>query len=305
MKEYRVKEQPTHEEQLQMIEEGEQRFHRQLDALTDRLCRLENLKMIGLTGPTCSGKTTAAGMITSAFAQQGRRVQMISIDDFYYDKAYLAALTERKGMTTLDYDSEDTIDVALLRRCVEALRRGETVRLPRFNFVTGDREEGELITPEEKDVFLFEGIQVLYPGVDEILCGEGYQSVLIAPQTALRVGESLFTPNEIRLLRRLVRDVYFRDTSPAFTFYIWESVRANEERSIFPHVDRCNYSVDSTMPYELGVLKPFLERDLSTVPRDNGFYKTAREWLERIAPIATIPHSLLPEKTLYKEFIAL
>ncbi|MBE6633536.1 MAG: hypothetical protein E7620_04230 [Ruminococcaceae bacterium] len=305
MQEWNVTADPTEVEQAELVRDGEAHFNQQLVRLTDSLIRTPDLQMIGLTGPTCSGKTTAANMITEALASEGKRVHVISIDDFYFDKRYLEELTRKKGMRTLDYDSEDTIDVELLRSCVESLRQWEPTCLPRFNFITGDREAGERIDPDPADVFLFEGIQVLYPAVREILAGEGYLSVLIAPQTALRVGEELFTPNELRLLRRLVRDVQFRGTEAAFTLYLWESVRANEERSIFPYLSFCDLSVDSTMPYELGMLKPFLERDLNSIPKSDRNWETGQRILRRLASIKPISHRLLPQKSLYKEFIAL
>ncbi len=288
-----------------LIGEGEARFAEQLHSLTESLAAQSDLRMIGLTGPTCSGKTTAAAMITEALAARGKTVKIISIDDFYFEKSYLEELTQKKGRKTLDYDSEDTIDVELLRDCADRLRDGAQVQLPRFNFVTGRREQGDTICPEEQDVFLFEGIQVLYPAVDAILRGEGYKSIFIAPQSALEWQGRLVLPNELRLMRRLVRDAYFRDTDAAFTLYLWPGVRENEEKSIFPHADRCDYHVDSTMPYELCILKPYLVRELGKIPRSDPRAAEADALLKGLEELPVLSKDLLPEKSLYKEFIAL
>lgn len=302
---YRIDEEKARSVTAAFVERGDDIFFDKLERITDRLAEEAGLRMIGLTGPSCSGKTTAARMITEALGACGKTVRVISIDDFYFDKPYLEELTKQKGMEVLDYDSEDTIDVELLRSCVEELRAGGTVRLPRFNFVSGLREEGDLITPAEEDIFLFEGIQVLYPSVNAILRGEGYRSVFIAPTSAIEIGGELFQPNELRLMRRLVRDAEYRDTDPAFTLFLWPGVRANEDRSIFPNAKGCDYRIDSTMIYELGVLKPYLQRELERIPEGNRYRAEAEALVKRLERVDPISSQYVSEKSLYKEFIVI
>ena len=303
MKRYQVGSDLTEKEIFHLVETGERGFSDQLLRLSDQLLEQEDLHFLGLTGPTCSGKTTTAEMLTDAFENAGKQIRVISIDDFYYDKDYLQAMAEKKGLASLDYDSEDTIDVALLEESVRSLREQKRTVLPKFNFTTGLREEGETICPCAKDIFLFEGIQVLYPRVDGILQGDGYRSIHIAPQSAVETGGEVFDPNEIRLMRRLVRDYRFRSSSPQFTFSLWQSVRENEERMIFPNVHRCDYSIDSTMPYEIGILKPFLVDILSPISKDESGYSTAQTLLSELRGVQTLSAELIPEKSLYKEFI--
>ena len=232
MKHYQIQSDLSHDEILRLVEMGEQGFVSQLEDLCGKLMKQKDLHFLGLTGPTCSGKTTSAELLTDAFEKNGTQVHVISLDDFYYDNAHLQELTRKKGLTKLDYDSEDTIDVELLRSCVESLRAQKRTQLPKFNFTTGMREAGEVILPSEKDLFLFEGIQVLYPKVDQILRSQSYQSIHIAPQSAVEIGGECFLPNEIRLMRRLVRDYHFRNSSPEFTLMLWQGVRENEEKLI-------------------------------------------------------------------------
>ena len=303
MKRYQVGSKMTEEEIRKLIDDGERGFWIQLEQLSGELMAQADLHFLGLTGPTCSGKTTTAEMLTDAFAMAGKQIHVISIDDFYYDKDYLQRMAEKKGLTGLDYDSEDTIDVALLEECVRSLRAQKRTVLPKFNFQTGMREEGEEILPSAKDIFLFEGIQVLYPRVDEILQGKGYRSIHIAPQSSVETGGEVFEPNEIRLMRRLVRDYRFRNSSPEFTLTLWQSVRENEERMIFPNVHRCDYRIDSTMPYEVGILKPFLESILRTIPKDAQCERLVQTILAELKNVQALSADLIPEKSLYKEFI--
>ncbi len=303
MKRYEIENGLSNEEILRLVSAGEEHFFAQLRELSQTLLRQEDLHFLGLTGPTCSGKTTAAELLTDVFEAAGKQIHVISIDDFYYDKAYLWEMAKKKGLSKLDYDSEDTIDVELLRDCVESLKKQNRTQLPRFNFTTGLRECGEAVSPSENDIFLFEGIQVLYPSVDEILRGGAYQSIHIAPQSSIEIGGEEFLPNEIRLMRRLVRDYHFRNSAPEFTLMLWQSVRENEERLIFPNVHRCDYGIDSTMPYEIGILKPFLERILPKIPSEDPFFREGERIRNELRDVQPLSAELIPENSLYKEFV--
>ena len=278
-------------------------FAASLLRLANVLCAEKELFLIGVTGPTCSGKTTAAKMLTDHFLKNGRTLHVISVDDFYYEKAYLYALSRESGKTGLDYDSEKTIDTALLQTCLLSLFSGKETVLPKFNFHTGLRERGVSIAPQKTDLFLLEGIQILYPGVYSILRDIAYQSVAICPQSSITVGGSTFLPNEIRLMRRLVRDEIHRGSSASFTFSLWKGVRENEEKNIFPYLKKCDFTVDSTISYEIGVLKPFLLDLLAKMREDDPFFEIAKEILTSVQNVQTVNSGMISPNSLYREFI--
>ena len=262
------------------------------------------MRIFGLTGPTCSGKTTAARKITKHLESQGFRVHVVSIDDFYFDKDYLQKRADDDPNIEIDYDSEDTIDIELLAEQTDRLLAGKNTYLPHFDFPSGKRTKGEYLIPQKEDVFLFEGIQILYPKVNAILNhSTSYRSIYICPTSAILIGEHSFLPNEIRFLRRLVRDYRHRATEPDFTFYLWKSVRENEEKNIFPYVGKCDASIDSTMPYEIGMLKPYLLPLLNSISKTSEFYSEAQAILQRIQTIQTVNDCYMTENSLYKEFI--
>lgn len=289
-------------ELAELVRAGDAAFEADLEALAGEILTDGSIRLLGLTGPTCSGKTTAAAMLTRALEAEGRAVHIISIDDFYFGKEILLRTSREKGRTEPDYDSPDTIDVELMRAAVHSLLSGLETRMPRFNFRTGQRESGELLRPRAGDLFLFEGIQILYPQVDALLRQEGYYSFCVCPQSAIAAGGEVFLPNEIRLMRRLVRDVIYRAAAPSFTFFLWNSVRENEEKNIFPYIGTCNRTVDSTMPYEIGLLKPYLERYL-TGEWVGDFWQEADGILARLADVQPVPDGLIQPDSLYKEFI--
>ena len=278
-------------------------FEAHMHEVAESIASTPSLRLLGLTGPTCSGKTTAAKKFTECLEAHGHRVHVVSIDDFYFDKSVLQKRADDDPNIEIDYDSEETIDVALLEEKTASLLRGEETRLPRFDFRSGMRVEGVTVTPRREDVFLFEGIQILYPRVDRILRGESYRSICICPTSSIEVAGESFAPNELRLMRRLVRDYRYRASEPAFTLYLWQSVRENEEKSIFPNLFGCNATIDSTMPYEVGMLKPYLLEILSMVPSESPFFGQAKALAQRLAAVNEISSQYLTEHSLYKEFI--
>ena len=289
--------------QCAFVEECDARLERDMIEVARQVSRTPELRLLGLTGPTCSGKTTAANKLTDYLERHGHRVYVISIDDFYYDLEILHKKAEMSPDVEIDYDSEDTIDVELLAEKAESLLACKRTEMPHFDFKTGRRTAGHIIEPLPQDVFLFEGIQTLYPKVNSFLERGAYQSIYICPSTSLRVKDEVFEPNEIRLMRRLVRDFRYRASEPEFTFYLWQSVRENEEKSIFPNAFRCHYFIDSTMPYELGMLKPYLCDILGRVSKNGQFYGRAQEILHTLSEVETIPSEFMTENSLYKEFI--
>lgn len=282
----------------------EEAFSQRLDAVAEELCGSE-WRLIRLSGPTCSGKTTAANLLTDRFERLGKRLHLVSIDDFYYDKEILHATAADPKSGKVDYDSVKTIDLDALAQFVREVFSKEQSRCPVFDFKEGRRVGYRMLESGKDDVFVFEGIQAVYPEVTHLIEASGHDSigVYIAPrQTLCEAGQS-FEPNEIRLLRRLVRDYNFRGTDPDFTFGLWHGVRANEEAHIFPYASDCACQIDSTMPYELGVLKPYLQRILPTVPADSANRPQADRILAKIADIEPISNELILPGSLYKEFV--
>ncbi len=299
---YTVPHLPSEAEKQKFVEEADSAFEARMEAALAGLGT--ERRFFGLTGPTCSGKTTAAARMTRAFADDGITVQVISLDDFYYDKEYLHRRADADPDIEIDYDSEETIDNELFAEQTNRLFAGKDAFIPHFDFESGSRIGGRTLKNTGKDVFLFEGIQILYPKIREIFAHvPGYCSIAICPTSSIEVGGELFEPNEIRFYRRLVRDFRHRATDAAFTAYLWESVRANEEKNIFPFMPLCNFSIDSTLPYEIGMLKPHLVPLLRGIKSDDPFYAQAQAILQKFDAVQEISSDYMTEQSLYKEFI--
>lgn len=289
----------------QWISECDERLSADMYKVAEDICANDSIKLVRLIGPTCAGKTTAANMLKERFLAYGKHLHLVSIDDFYFDTTVLAELSKKNGKKSIDYDSPDTIDIETLQKFVTEIFTNDRSRCPVFDFNVGKRTGYREYKCGKDDVFMFEGIQALYPNVTEVFKSIGHPSteVYIAPQSSIKIGGKVFEPNEIRLMRRIVRDRNFRRAEAEFTFHMWESVRENEDANIFPFVGECEYSIDSTMPYEIGILKPYLQSALALIGDDSLYKEQSREILEKIEKVIAISDKLISEKSIYKEFV--
>lgn len=277
-------------------------FEELLARSVGELCVKNNARVLGLTGPTCSGKTTAAKKLLAYLGDEQKRVITVSLDDFFKDQFSRSSLVGADP-EKLDFDSPDTLDIELLGSFVDELFAKGKARKPIFDFVTGDRSEWVDVEFDDDDILLFEGIQVLYPSVLSVIEAHGGAVLGVRPESPIEVGGVVFDPNFIRLCRRLVRDSNFRGASPEFTLGLWESVRRNEETNIFPYMERCDVKIDTTLAYEMNVLAPYLRRILASVDKNDKYYPQCVEILNLIEDIVGIEGFVISPDSLYREFV--
>ena len=277
-------------------------FDAKLSVLMREFAKKNCSRVIGLTGPTCSGKTTAAKKLIEYLGDEHKKVHTISLDDFFKANFSRAEL-EGADFSKIDFDSPDTLDVPELERFTSQLFSTGVAKKPIFNFETGERDEYEEIVSDEDDVYIFEGIQVLYPTVLSIIESHGGSVLCVCPESGIEIGGVKFKPNFIRLCRRLVRDNNFRASTPEFTFSVWDGVRRNEKENIFPFIDRCDLIIDTTHAYEMNILAPYLRRLLSSMTKGDEHYPKCLEILDAIKDIEGIDSSVIGDKSLYKEFV--
>lgn len=298
---------------IALVKENERDFDARLNAAASEICAdcvQHGIRVIRLSGPTCAGKTTTAEKLTAVLEAAGRVVYPISIDDFFYGRDVLEAQADRRSDKKLDYDSVEAIDLQALSVCVRELLEQGSTHIPIFDFVTGYTEGyRELTVAEgEEPIFLFEGIQAVYPEVAALFAGIPERSIFInvMKETVLvdeNGAERVFAPDDIRLLRRLVRDEAKRGTSPDFTLTLWHSVRDNEVKSIYPYADTCDYGIDSNMAFDIHMLAPHLRRIFAEKPCDGLEVEWSQRILASVEGVEGIPSDCLAPNSLYHEFI--
>ena len=258
--------------------------------------------IITLAGPTCSGKTTTARILDDEFLKRGKELHTISIDDFYFDRDELQRRAKERG-EPLDYDSPSTIDLALFGEVVEQIEAKGTVLLPKFDFKSGRRAAMEEITVTDGDVFLFEGIQAVYPELTKYLAAHSFTSLFISVEQPLDCGGTVFEPRELRFMRRLVRDARTRGASAEFTYSLWGGVVANEEKHIYPNLCGVHRRIDSLLPYEVSVIKPYVLALLDTLPPSSAFLHDANALRDDLQHVPTIDAKYVPAGSVFREFI--
>ena len=277
-------------------------FEARLDAVVKEIIETPNLRYLTLSGPTCSGKTTAAKKLVSEFAERGKRVREISLDNFFRSRAELTAEAEREGRG-LDFDSERALDLPLLQTFIDCIKAGKPAPIPHFDFTSGCVTSSELFSNKDADILIFEGIQAMYPVFTEMLKGLPFLSLIIHVAQNLTVGENMLTPRTVRLLRRLVRDERFRGASPEFTFRLWETVTENEDKNILPFIGNADLQIDSVLGYEACMLKPYAVPLLSSLSPSSPYYEKAQMLLAIFEGVDTISESYIPAGGLYREFL--
>ncbi len=301
------------EEGREIVTAYDRDFDARLDVAADEIaadCVAHDLRILRLSGPTCAGKTTTARKLTRALEAEGRVVHPISLDDFFYDRAVLDARAKLDPEGDMDYDSADTIDLPYLSAFIHELMSTGRARVPNFDFVSGNRigwREIHIPT-DEKPVFLFEGIQAVYPEVTSLFRDLPDRSIFINVMKPIVLvdGEGhkrVFEPDRIRLYRRLVRDEAKRGASPFFTLHLWHSVRENEETSILPYAEVCDYGIDSNMAFDVHMLAPHLRRILSDPPEGHSESDTAADILRQINGVEGVTTDGLSATSLYHEFM--
>ena len=287
------------------VNECELNFSLKMDAVTDAVLSKPEERVITLSGPSCAGKTVTSGRIARAVTRAGRRMVRISIDDFYRPRSLLHAEARARGGSP-DYDSAAAIDMKSLDEVVKGIYNNEKVCVPNYDFVTGTRIGSRTVNSAEYDVVMFEGIQAIYPEVLELFGGYPYVSISINVRSDICVRGNVFTAREVRLMRRLVRDVRSRGTPPERTFALWDStVIPNEEKRILPFEDDVQIKIDSLLPYEVNVIRDPLLATLAAVPEGNEMKARADDLAARVAELDPIDPAYVPRESIFCEFLGI
>ncbi len=289
----------TKEEASEFILSCENTFENKLRQ-TARDILLRGNKLITLSGPTCSGKTTTAKILVEEIERKGHSAVVISIDDFYLNDLRDGLASGQK----VDFDSVKTIDLDYLASFTNDLLEYKKVNIPIFDFKTGRRVGYEEYTPSHGDIFIFEGIQAVYPEVTSLF-GDRYTSVFICVNDEVMCNGVYFSPHEIRLLRRIVRDNLFRNTTPETTLMCWEAVRENENTAIFPNAGNPDFPIDSFMLYELFMISGIIIPLLKEIPCDSKYKSDALSLCIRLEKLYSDKYvtDQIPGDSMFREFI--
>ena len=278
------------------IAERELAYCSQVETIAKLIAQDEKIKIITLCGPSCAGKTTSSYILEKTLeAISGIDLKIISIDDFFKNR------NEVENQENPDYETIASIDFDYFKICVNNILEGKETKLPKFDFVSGKRqEEYDIYMPHKKGIVVFEGIQAMYPEITAILPAESSVSIFIDILEDVYAYGNLFTRRDVRFFRRLVRDFQFRDASVKKTRYLWKNVSLNEKNNIYPYSFEAKYTINSSLLYEFNVIKKYLLDMLEYDENDKFLYDEIKQKFENIPDI---PAEFVPETSVFKEFI--
>lgn len=261
-------------------------------------------RIVLVAGPSSSGKTTFTGRLAVHLRALGKRPVVLSMDNYYRNRDDLPVQPDG----SVDLEALDTLDIPLLQEQLMRLLNGETVEIPIFNFKTQKRDPGGVpVTLAPDQPVLMEGIHGLNPGLSDHLPQELIHRIFVSALTCLNLDDhNRIRTTDVRLLRRIVRDMQFRGTPPEETLAMWDSVRAGEETWIFPHQERADSVFNSALHYELPVLKHFAYPTLAAVSPDTPNAIVARRLRKVLNYFPTIEEDMfdeIPPLSLLREFI--
>lgn len=279
----------------------ETKHNHQLNELGNLIqSNIDSIRLIGIAGPSSSGKTTFSNRLRVELMSRGIRPVMISIDDYYLGK-HLAPKNEDGSP---DLEHIDALDVELFNKDMLSLIEGQSVILPKFNFKTGKREQGKTIRLSHDTPIIIEGIHALNEKLTASIPKHQKFKIYIAPQTQLHIDEhNPISITELRLLRRIVRDQKYRNASAIDTMNMWPSVRRGEFLWIYPFQKEADFVFNSELTYELAVLKKHAVAQLQAIPRDNKHFITANRLLKFLKYFRNIDDDIVPCNSLLREFI--
>ena len=269
--------------------------------IAEEIAGRKSVKMVLIAGPSSSGKTTTCKRLSIQLLCNGIRPVPISLDDYFVDREKTPL--DAKG--DYDYESLYALNLELFNQQLNQLFAGEEVELPRYNFQTGRSEKsGKLMCMQPNDVLVVEGIHALNPELTAQIPEELKFRVYASALTTILLDEHNYIPTtDNRLLRRIVRDYKYRGCSAQDTIHRWPSVRAGENKWIFPYQENADIMLNTAMIYELAALKTQAEPLLEQVPENCEEYAEAYRLRKFLSYFHAIDHTVLPPTSLLREFL--
>ena len=273
----------------------------ELYSIAEKISDDKNLKIVLITGPSSSGKTTTSRKLTLFLTSKGLKPIPISIDDFYMNLQ--DRVLDENGKPEMERIG--AIDTKLFNKKISELLNGEEVHMPKYNFAENKQTfSDETIKMDDNSVLIIEGIHAFNEQLTEMIPEKNKFKIYICPLTPLSIdNHNMFKSTDNRLLRRIIRDNMSRGASASTTLSMWNNVRKAEEEMLLPYAKDADCIFNTSLAYELGVLKTYAEPLLFSVSRDDPNYDEALRLVNLFRVILGIPSENVPNDSILREFI--
>ena len=274
---------------------------KRIASVADAIQNRPEVKMVLISGPSSSGKTTTCKRLSVQLGVLGYHPVQISVDDFFVERDE----TPKDKNGKYDFEALEAVDLPLFNRTLADLIAGKRVELPTFDFARGTKLwTGKSIQLDEKSIMVIEGIHCLNPKLTEQVPDEVKYKIFVSALTCISIDRQNPIPTtDNRLIRRIVRDYNYRGYSAVETLRRWRSVRNGEEKNIFPFQENADDMINTSLIFELGVLKPYAAAILNEVPENCVEYAEATRLLKFLSFFKSIPESAIPGTSILREFV--
>lgn len=284
----------------EIIRMDEMKKNAELLDLAIEISQNKETQIVLLAGPSSSGKTTTCKKLALCLKNCGLSPMTISMDDFFVEREETPL--DQYGQP--NFECLEAIDLDLFNDTMNRLMNYETVTLPTYNFLTGKKEFDKKVQLQEGNIILIEGIHCLNPKILRHVAKEKKCRVYLSALTELNIDRhTRISTTDNRLLRRIVRDNRTRGYNVENTLKHWQKVREGEENYIFPYQDTADYTINTAMIYEIGVLKIYAEPLLYSVDLSSPYYADAKRLIKFLEVFQPIPTDGIPQDSVLREFI--
>lgn len=293
-----------HHDTPMLINVAEAMHDKRIGRISDRILeryQQGGAKIVFIAGPSSSGKTTFTKRLAIQLTTNLLEPCMISLDDYFVNRVN----TPLDENGEYDYESIHALDLATFNNDLSRLLAGEEVELPTYNFELGQRVyKGNRLKLSSRSVLLIEGIHGLNPELSAGIEPEKKFLIYVSALTTISIDDHNWVPTtDNRLLRRIIRDFKYRGVSAADTIKRWPSVRRGEDKWIFPYQENADEMFNSSLIFELGVMRPLAEDVLQSVPRNAAEYAVSHRLMRLLSYFSTVPERFIPSTSLLREFL--
>lgn len=259
-----------------------------------------SVKMVLIAGPSCSGKTTTSKKLQMFLEGRGLKPVVLSLDDYFKERDETPL--DENGFK--DYESVNAIDGELFDRQMKEMLEYKEVCIPTFNFITGKKEYKKKIKLDSDSVIIVEGLHSLNDNITKSIPSENKYRIYISPLTGINIdNHNRLRTTDNRLLRRMVRDNLTRGYTASETLASWSRVRSGETKYVFPYQDSADVVLNTSLIYEISILKVYAEPLLYSVSEDDENYDSAIRLINILRMILPMPSSSIPLDSVLREFI--
>ena len=283
------------------IQKNEILYDENIREVAEKVSKDKNIKAIYISGPSSSGKTTTSKKLALYLNAKGYDTLVISTDDYFVERKD----TPRKPDGSYEYEIVEALDIKLFNNHIKSLLNGDEIIKPTYNFITGEKEyKGKPISLKENQILIVEGLHAINERLSSSIDKKNKLKVYISPFTPVGLDRhNHISTTDLRLLRRMVRDYKHRGYSATDTLEAWKGMRSSEEEYVYPYQREADMVINTSLSYEIGVLRTYAEPLLYSVDKNNDCYEEAIRILKFLDGFLAIPSEYVPYTSVLREFI--